>query len=417
MRTNPSERKVNRALFFVLLCALAYISVVIGDQDTLADKKRVIGYCALFAIGVFSSALPGAIIPDRLLAFNQLINTSPRNLFAQQWRRWFPVVAGLMLPPVIVALYDPGSWSLHLQDKFAYIIGMLSSVLAMGLYSFLHYYKIGPISQSWREGTSGQTWDKIIEFNPKMHPGLPRGLLPALFATARVFVVGMLPIVAMLKVDQYLPVWFAIIPGLLWLGWNAIKARRIIPQFDRIYYHTNAFYEELFTRGSIRISDRAPVSYDAVYWVPARWRAHTWASLLQFDRVLPVGRFMAIALVVYWIIGFQHPPGTSINMIFLLLVICIKNATIYTLTQPKLAPNLIEATFQSKAGWSITRFFVNLRWTMPLFIALCAIAWFSNGLSYWQAVLWIGLDITLSFVFAWIITFATFKFQRSRLAA
>ena len=174
----------------------------------------------------------------------------------------FFVAVGLMLPPVIVALYDPGSWSLHLQDKFAYIIGTLSSVLAMGLYSFLHYYKIGPISQSWREGTSGQTWDKIIEFNPKMHPGLPRGLLPALFATARVFVVGMLPIVAMLKVDQYLPVWFAIIPGLLWLGWNVIKARRTIPQFDRIYYHTNAFYEELFTRGSIRISDRAPVSYD-----------------------------------------------------------------------------------------------------------------------------------------------------------
>ena len=401
----------------MLLCALAYISVVIGDQEALIDRKRVIWYCVLFAIGVFSSALPGAIIPDKLLDFNQLINTPPKGLFRQQWRNWLPIVAGLMVPPVIVALYAPGSWLVDLDQKLVHLLGSLFVILAAGLFSFLHYYQIGPKSQLWREGSAGHTWDKLVEYNPKIAPPLPRSLLPALFATSRVFLVSMLPLGAMLKIDQFGYTWLMLLPGILMLGWVAFRASRVIPEFDRYYYHTNAFYAEVFKRGSIGASDRAPVSYNAIYWVPAKWRAHTWASVLQFDRVLPVGRFMTIALVIYWVVSIQNPPGTPVNTVFMLLVIGFKNATVYLLTQPKLAPDLIEATFQSKSGWSMTRFFVNLRWTMPLLIALCAIAWLSSGLTYGQALLWVGLDIVLSFVFAWIITFATYNIQRSRLAA
>ncbi len=288
----------------------------------------------------------------------------------------------------------------------------------MGLYSFMHYYKIGPRSQSWQEGTSGQTWDKLVEFNPKLAEiGLPRGLLPAFFATSQVFVLGMFATIATLKIDQVGGLLLMQIPGVLLLGWTLRAGFSIRHIFDRYYYHTNAFYGEIFKRGSLRVSDREPVSYDAIYWVPRAWRAHTWASLLQLDRVFPVGRFMAITLVVYWIVALQNPPGSLVSTIYLLIVICAKNLTVFALTQRRLAPDLIEATFQSKAGWSMTRFFVNLRWTLPLCGALCLVAWISDGFTYTDAFRWTVLDAALSFLFAWIITYGTFKFQRPRLAA
>lgn len=417
VRIKPPLSPVNRALYLLLLLALGYISFVIADHADEETRKKLIAYCSLFAVAIFSTSLPNALVPDRFLAVNQLMNTAPRQLLAIQLRRWLPIVAGLLLPPLIVGFFDPGNWTGQITDKFAHTIASLLTISGMGLYSFMHYYKIGPRSQSWQEGTSGNTWDRIVAYNPTLEPGLPRGLLPALFATSHVFIMGALTTIAALKIDELFGPLFMQAPAILLLAWTFWSNRKAQNVFDRYYYHTNAFYDEMFRRGSIRVSDREPVSYAAVYWVPSTWRAHTWASLVQLDRVFPVGRFMTIMLVVYWIVTLQNPPGTLISTIYLLIVIVAKNLTIYTLTQRRLAPDLIEATFQSKAGWSMTRFFVNLRWTAPLCVALCLVAWLSENFSYTEALGWTALDVALSFVFAWAITYATFNFQRPRLAA
>lgn len=417
-RIKPPLSPVNRALYLLLLLALGYISFVVADHTDAESRKKLIAYCSLFAIAIFSTSLPNALFPDRFLAVHQLMNTSPRQLLATQLRRWLPIVAGLLLPPVIIGFFDPGNWTGQLTDKVAHTVASLLIITSMGLYSVMHYYKIGPRSQSWREGTSGQTWDKMVEYNPNfINIGLPRGLMPAFFATSHVFILGTIATIATLKIaDLFGPVVMQA-PAVLLLGWTLWTNREARQVFDRYYYHTNAFYDEMFRRGSIRVSDRPPVSYEAVYWVPGTWRAHTWASLVQLDRVFPVGRFMTIMLVVYWIVTLQNPPGTLISTVYLLIVLVAKNLTVYVLTRRRLAPDLIEATFQSNAGWSMTRFFVNLRWTAPLCAALCLVAWLSENFSYADALGWTALDVALSFGFAWAITYATFKFQRPRLAA
>lgn len=323
----------------------------------------------------------------------------------------------LLLPPLVAAFYEPGNLSGDLLQKSLLVVLSWLVIVATGLYSFQYYLTIGAKSQAWQEGSEGKWWDNAVEFNPKLQLNLPRGMLPALFATARVFVVGVLPLVAGLKLRQFGPFALALIPAAMAMAWTVLRAVKLRQSFDRYYYHTNAFYNELFKRGSISITDRAPVSYDAVYWVPAKWRAHTWASLLQFDRILPVGRFMTMGVVVYWILSTQNPPGTPVNSVFLLLMLVTKNLTVVTLTKPRLAPDLIEATFQSRAGWSMTRFFVNLRWTMPAGLALLAVAFFSSQLSYLDVGLWVAVDVVLAFLAAWGITYFNHKFQRTRLAA
>ncbi len=416
LRIKQPAQTINSVLFLLMTCALAYISVVISGNVDMETRIKLVAYCALFAICVFATSMPGALIPDRLLPFHQLVNTSPKRLFQNRFRQWLPIILCLLLPPLVVALYEPGNFAADLPTKVWLILLSWLVIIATGLYSFLHYYTIGPKSQAWQEGNAGHTWDKLVEYNPTIKPPLPRGLLPALSATTRVFVIGILPLVAGLKLQQFVPGPLILVPAVLWLAWTLWRATRMRPVFDRFYYHSNAFYNELFKRGSISISDRAPVAYDAVYWVPQKWRAHTWASLLQFDRVLPVGRFMTVGVVIYWIMSTQNPPGTAVNSAFLFVLLVVKNLTIYTLTKPKLAPNLIEATFQSRTGWSMTRFFVNLRWTMPAGLALLAVALFSSQLSYAMVGLWVGIDITLAFLAAWGVTYFNHKFQRTRFA-
>lgn len=416
MISNP-RNPVNRALFILTAGAFVYMGVVLADVDDLLTRKKLIAYCTLFATAVYATALPNALIPDPLLPLRQLLNSSPKQLLNAQLKRWLPIVALLCIPTLVIAIYDPVNGAVDLATKGIHLLNGLIIIVMMGLYSLTHYIKIGPVSQDWTEGTIGKGWDSVLEFLGPVRPPIPRALLPALTATAQVFTPGVLATVAALKVEQLFGTGYMLLPTLAFCFWALVKIRRVTRAFDRYYYHTNAFYGEVFSGGTVQVTERDPIAYDAVYWVPKRWKAHAWAGLLQIDRVFPIGRFLTIALILYVIVFIQNPPGSLVNTIVLGVIICVKNMTIYLLTTPKMAPDLIERTFQSKAGWSMTRFFINLRWTLPLGAFLIFVAWFSSSFAYQTAAGWIVLDIILALVFAWSITFATFKFNRTQLSA
>ena len=414
----PQPRNpVNQAMFVFAVCALLYIGFVLADVEDLAARKKILAYCSLFATAVYATSLPNALIPDRFRRIHQLLNTTPEQLFAAKLRRWLPVVCVLCLPPMVIAFYDPVQGAADLAAKGLHLVNNLVIILTMGYYSLAHYFSVGPAAQAWREGTAGKKLDRFFEFAPPLKPPIPRGLMPALTATSHVFIAGTLPVVAALKVDQVFGAGYILLPSLLFLLLAVYKIRRVQRTFDRYYYQTNAFYDEVFSRGAVHLGERDPIAYDAVYWVPKPWKAHAWAGLVQLDRLFPIGRFLAVALALYVIVSIQNPPGSLVNTIVLSVIICTKNMTVYLLTLPRLAPDFIEATFQSKANWSVTRFFINIRWTLPLGVFLCGVAWLSRSFTYQVAAGWIVLDVGLAFLFAWSITFATFKYQRTQLAA
>ena len=185
--------------------------------------------------------------------------------------------------------------------------------------------------------------------------------------------------------------------------------------FDRAYYSTNAFYGEVLGGGPGGVAVREPVALETLYWVPTRWRPATWASLRQLDRMLPLGRFVLIGHVLFWALAFQNVSGPLIHS-YLLLMVLAQNGACLLLSQRVAAPPAFQITMQAPLDWAITRFFVNLRWALPLALSLSLVALFDADLLWADVLLWTGLDLLVAGLLAAGVTYRTEGVVRRRYA-
>ena len=156
LHIKPPVQTINRILLLLVTCALGYISLVISGDIPMETRIRIVAYCNLFAICVFATALPGALIPDNNLPFHQLVNTSPQRLFSNRFGEWRPVMLCLLLPPLVAAFYEPGNLSGDLLQKSLLVVLSWLVIVATGFYSFQYYLTIGARSQAWQEGSEGK---------------------------------------------------------------------------------------------------------------------------------------------------------------------------------------------------------------------------------------------------------------------
>lgn len=382
---------------------LGFVCMQVVGGASIDERLTALHLGFLVVAGVCAVAVPHILLPDRQLALIQLTNQPPSALLRHQLQQWWPTVLSALLLTAVLAFYAPGAWTDDLGTKLGAWLAQVGLVFGLGLYSFERYATIGAVSQAWQEGQRGQGFRKLMEYN-SMPIGVPMGLVPALFATQRVFIVGVLSLAVAAYLASVALVW-AWVPGAILTAWAFLRLRKAEKVYDRHYYHTNAFYSEIFrSAGGVRVSDRDPISYDAVYWVPHRWRSHTWASLLQLDRKLPLGRLIALGHLVLWILFMQ---GAEVGRIqaYLLLFTIGKNSVVYWLTRPAFGASTFRRLQQDTFGWVMTRFFVNLRWTVPLLISLLIVAAFSKTFTYGDAVFWTALDIGFAWGLAALITY------------
>lgn len=391
---------------------LAYVCLLLAADADLDTRIRLLRYWTLLASAVFAISVPHVLLPDPHVHMLQRLNRTPHRLFSYQAKQWGVVVGGFLLPGLLLTFYEPGDYGLHLATKAGHGLANLLVVLGIGAYSFERYVTIGPTSQAWQEGNKGQAWRSMMEHS-SIPLGVPNGLVPALTATARVFTVGLLGMAVVAYVSRDLgPLW-GWIPGGLLLGWTAFRLLRLLPSYDRSFYATNAFYSEIFRRaGGVHVTDREPIPYGAVYWVPPRWKPSVWASLRQLDRKLPLGRFIALGHLGLWILFFQDAAADIIT-VYLLLFIAAQNGTAFLLVTRTFAPMPFQTLIQSPRAWVITRFFANLRWTMPFLLSLLAVAIMDRTFSFTEALTWTALDVGVALLTAIIFTYAT-EFQHSK---
>lgn len=393
---------------------IGFVCLQVVDDASLEQRLTALNLGFMVAAGVFAIAVPHVLLPDRELALMQLLNRPPAALLRHQLRQWLPIVVSALGLSAVLAFYAPGAWFTDLGARASAWVSQVGLIVGLGLYSFERYATIGAVSQAWQEGRKGQGFRKLMEHN-SIPLGVPMGLVPALFATQWLFIVAILYLAATAYL-VFVALHLAWIPGAVLTGWALFRLRRSQTVYDRHYYHTNAFYSEIFrSAGGVRASDRDPIAYGAVYWVPHRWRAHAWASLLQLDRKLPLGRLIALAHVVLWVLFMQGIDATRITAYLLLLTIG-KNSVVYWLTTPAFGKPTFRRAQQSRFGWVLTCFFVNVRWTMPLLISLLIVAAFSETFAYMDALLWTALDLGFAFGLAALITYATDFSTKRRFA-
>jgi hypothetical protein len=241
-------------------------------------------------------------------------------------------------------------------------------------------------------------------------------MVPALLATQYVFAIGVLMLVASAYLGQSIDLLLAPVPGALLLAWSAALLRLRLPRYDHAYYATNAFYSEVFrSAGGVRVSAREVVPYQAVYWSPARYKPHVWPVLRQLDRKLPLGRAMVVAHGLLWFLFYIDASPRTVTA-YLLLLIVAKNAASYVLTRPAFAPLPFLLGRQSERGWIVTRFLVNLRWTLPLLLSPLIVAALDASFPFAHALGWTALDATVAFATALLFTYSTEYRYRRRLA-
>ncbi len=380
--------------YVLLLAVLCYAAGLLSIEVPIDLRAGLLRYWTLFSGAALAMAVPHVLLPDARVPLLQLLNRSPAQLLTYQLGQWVPVVALCALPAMVLAFYDPGRWAVDAPTKGVLLIEHLLIIVGTGVYSVMHYGTLGARSQDWQEGRAGQWYATAVE-TAGQGVSVPRGLVPALFATGRIFSVTVAAVLVAAYLEPVaagLAAWASGASLCLTAGWRAQQARAT---YDRHFYQTNAFYREALGGGGLRAQAREPIAYDALYWVPHRWRPAVWASIRQFDRVLPLGRLVALGHGLLWLLCWQGVPSTIIAA-YVLLFIVAQNAACYVLSRPDLSPPVFQITRASPTYWMIVRFFVNLRWALPFALSLGLVAWLDPTFGVTDAVFWLGVDVALA---------------------
>ena len=396
-----TSRRLTFGLLFLLLC---YVTGWLAVGASMELRTGLLRYWSILGAASLAAAVPHVLLPDPHVALLQRLNSAPDQLLAHQLRQWGPVVALFALPCLVLAYVDPAQMGDDLVAKTAHGAQALLVISGTALYGFERYVTIGQTSQAWQEGRAGGWYHSVKDKGGTIF-AVPDGLVPTLLATTKIFTVAITVII----VGAYLG---GVAPGLMWIpgalltAWGALRLHRSRAIYDQHFYTTNALYREVMAGGRVQTSDREPITYDAIYWTPHRWRPATWASLRQFDRVLPMGRLVALGHGLFWVLVAQD-VSTAVLSTYLAFFIAAQNGACYVLTRSSVSPPAFQVALRAPLDWAFVRFFTNLRWTMPFLLSLLLVAFFADSFTYAEALLWTGLDVVGALGAAALVTLAT----------
>jgi hypothetical protein len=370
----------------------------------VASRAAGLRLWALAGAGLFAMAPPNVLLPDRNAPLLQLLNWPPRRLLRYQLGRLGPLVLLVVLPAVLLAYADPAGPLRHLGAKTTALGQALLLVLGTAGDSFVHFATLGPRSQAWQEGRAGHWYHEAVEERGQ-GVSLPRGLVPALFATTRCFIVGLAAVILTAVGAQMGPAGAAWVPGLVLVGWAGLRLWRTRAAYDRHFYHTTAFYDEVMGGGALHATGRDPIPYDALYWVLPRWRPATWAGLRQLDRRLPLGRLVALGHAGLWLLCLRGVPSAAVTG-YLGVIFTAQVAACGLLTTDAAAPLPFQRPLQSTLDWIGTRTFVNLRWLGAHAGSLGLVALFGDAYGPDWVLTWTAVHVALAVGAATLATLA-----------
>ncbi len=368
-------------LLLVLLPALllAALFIAIAHAYDYGGRLVMMRYLLFAFSGLFAFILPYLSFPDPDSKLFQLGNLSGRELVTCYLLRHRPVwgIGGLLL--LVTALAD----SRGLTDEFAsQLLLLVYSVLFLAgiyLYAAYRYLKIGKDSQEWQEGERGMQVRSQLADVAK-YPIDP-GSIPSLINSVLISLIGMLAVVAGAMAYGFAGQAgeIALAAGLFLFGVNRYLS--VQKEADRFYYQTNAFFSEFFGVASGPEAGREPLKVDQLWWIPTPWKAHSWGLMLQMDRKLPSGRYIAVGHLFIWVLAYQDAGATVMLAAWALFAVLHHGFLLLTATQ-SIAPKWWLRKLDRPLHWILGRFWVQVRWLLPMMLSMLVMTWFF-GLFDW----------------------------------
>ncbi|MEX0679846.1 MAG: hypothetical protein WD097_00550 [Balneolales bacterium] len=401
-RIVPQNKSSFSRLLTSIMPGIAILSALAWVGHELGPEERIIlfRYLAMVFAGCMAFITPHMLFPDNNKLLVIQLNLSPLHLFLKHLRTmrlwWLFAVSAL----IVIAYADTNQPTAFLEEKSRLLFTGIIGLTGIMMYALYRFSTIGAQSQHWHEGKTGfKMFDSMK--NIGMSSPVGAGMYPTFISTILVTLIGMMTVVVSAALPNILA---GVIPFVLLVLWSGYRLASEIPKYDRLYYQSDAFYDELFTNPATGNKEsREPAGYDAIYWVPHRWRPAVWSQIIQMDRKRPMGRIIALLSFTYWLLIYMGVPESWFSgwLIFLILV---KNLLAWPVSDIKLSPPVFQWWMMPPGDWVIVRFFLLLRWTLTVFLTVGVAALFSASVGWNDVWFWSFTDLFVSAITAWMFT-------------
>lgn len=394
-RRGATFRKPGGSYRFLTLAAswLPALLFALMTRDLSPDERGVSLRFLLFILsGVAAFVPPYFGFPDPNSSLFQLGNLRSDRLFTEFMHRLKPfgMTGGLLIAAVTlsgligpgeegsaagsgpgVAGSVPGSLLQLTQGNFFWGgISLLASSLLL---------QTGERSGKLEEGSRG---DRLrLLFSQLYRYPVDPGAVPTLLATIRIALTGMAAVVAGAGMGALAGVAGEMAVALLLFLYGLRSVLRLRKEADRHYYRTNAFFREFFAERGGGM-ERDPLRIEQLWWIPSRWKVHSWALLLQSDRRLPAGRLIAAGHLLLWTLAWMEAAPPLLLGSWILFAL-LHQALLGLTVKPDIAPSWWLRLLDRPVHWVLVRFWMQVRWLFPLLLSMGAAGWLF-GLFSWK---------------------------------
>lgn len=349
-----------------MLITIALALVWTGTSDL--QERVVTNRYFLFSLTALIAFLtPYVLFPDRNLSIIQLGNFSPSSIRDYVLNKISRLVWPIYLLIFLIFFGDLQTPFDFLIDKFILFIGSILLLTGVMLFSIFRYARSGKSSQFWKE-SSKKEGKKIFSEYLKYQQVDPSSL-PSLINTIFVFSMGAISIVVGAVVQQNFGLYYELIFFLIIFAYGIYFLKKYTHSLDRNFYASDAFFREFFGSGSKTDEATSKREVEQLWWVPARLKMHVWQFLLQIDRKIPAGRAVAAGHAAVWFIAYQRPDPQFLTIIWILFALAHQLFTIMSIQQD-MAPHWILRWIDRPSVWTLSRFWMQLRWLVPLLLSM-----------------------------------------------
>lgn len=394
---NPPEKSIknrswaDRALVILPAMILAALFITITHDYGKDERLVAMRYLLFVMTGIIAFILPYISFPDSGSKLFQLANYSPSRLLKEYVNRHQVIWGTGFVLIFVTAMGASRGLSFDFRDELLLLLYGILFLSGIYLYAAYRYLKIGKDSQEWQEGERGR---KVrIQFAAMAKYPIDPGSIPSLISSVLIAVTGMMAVVIGAMAYGAADVWGELgIALLLFLfGLNRYIAFR--NEADRFFYQTNAFFSEFFGVAFGPDAGREPLKVKQLWWIPSRWKARGWGLLLQMDRKLPAGRFIAVGHLFIWVLAYQDTSEIILLIIWGVFA-ALHHGLLLLTASPEIAPKWWLRQLDKPAHWVLSRFWIQVRWLLPLMLSMSVMKLFF-GFFEWSDL---GVTALLYFV-------------------
>lgn len=367
MSINPFREKLSgSAIWAVYLSALAIGLFWTGNSAF--DERIVTVRYLLFALsGFLAFVTPYILFPDSKISVIQLGNVRRKTLLHYTIQKLGKVCYPLIFFLGVLLMGDLHTPLENIASKFTYVLMAAGIFGGLMLLSLSRYLQSGESSQFWKESEKGRELRRKAADYFKFP--LDPGSVPSLINTVLITFTGMTAVVISAVLSDSLGPFSEMGVGIIIFFAGAWSLYRTSQYLGGHFYQSNAFYREFFG-ADLKGEDEAVVrEVEQLWWVPRKLKAHVWQFLVQLDRVVPSGRVVGAGHALVWFIAYQKPDPQFIFFVWLLFGLAHQFFAGLALKQ-ELAPYWLLRWVASPATWFFSRFWMQLRWLLPLVLSM-----------------------------------------------